>query len=95
MHVSPSFKKMNGEVSSVFLNCSNTDLAPAIAGVNLLTTFPFIVSRRNVPAFVVKCDEITNAQAQEEELKESQMYIMVLPRCCPIGYHKKWVEGME
>ena len=21
------------------------------------------------------------------------MYIAALPRCCPIGYHKKWVEG--
>ena len=93
MHVSLSFKRTDGEVSSVFLNSSNIELAPARVRVNLLTNFPFIASRRNMPAFAVKGDEITNAQAQEVELEESHMHITALPRCCPIDYHKTWVEG--
>jgi hypothetical protein len=93
MHVSPSFKRTDGEVSSVFLNSSNTELAPARAGVNLLANFPFIASRRDMPTFAIKGDKITSAQAQEVELEESNMHIGALPRCCPIGYHKKWVEG--
>ena len=93
MHVSSSFKRAGGEVSSVILNISNTELAPARAGFNLLTNFPFVPSRCNVAAFAVKGDEITNAQALEVELEEPHMQIAALPRCCPIGYHKKWVEG--
>ena len=89
MHVSPSFKRTDEEVSSVFLNSSNTELAPARAGVNLLANFPFIASRCDMPTFAVKGDQITNAQAQEVELEESHMHIAALPRCCPIGYHKK------
>ena len=77
----------------MFLNSSNTELAPARAGVNLLANFPFIASCCNIPTFAVKGGEITNAQAQEVELEESHMHIAALPRCCPIGYHKKWVEG--
>ena len=89
MHVSPSFKRTDGEVSSVFLNSSNTELAPVRAGVNLLANFPFIASRCNMPAFAVNGDEITNAQAQEVELEETHMYIAALPKCCTIGYYKK------
>jgi hypothetical protein len=91
--VSPSFKRTDGDVSSVFLNSSNIELAPERAGVNLLINFPFIASCRDVPAFAVKGKKITNAQAQEVKLDESHMYIVALPRCCPINYHKKWVEG--
>ena len=77
----------------MFLNSSNTELAPERVGVNLLPNFPFIESRRDVPAFAVKGKEITNAQVQEEELDESRMYIASLPRCCPIGYRNKLVGG--
>jgi hypothetical protein len=93
MHVSPSFKRTDGEISSVFLNSSNTELAPARAGVNLLANFPFVASRRDVPSFAVRGEEITNAQAQEVEMEDSHMHIAALPRCCPIGYNKKWMEG--
>ena len=93
MHVSPSFKRTDGEVSSVFLNSSNTELAPARAGVNLLATFPFVARRCDIPAFTVKGGEITNAQVQEVEMEDSHMHIAALPRWCPIGYNKKWMEG--
>ena len=92
MHVTPSFKRTDREVSSVFLNSSNTDLAPVRDRINLLANFPFIASRRNMPAFAVKGNEITNTQAQEVELEESHIHIASLPRCCRVGYHKKWVE---
>ena len=93
MHVSPSFKRTNGEVSAVFLNSSNTELAPARVGVNLLAMFPFIANCRDVPSFAIKGDEITSAQAAEAEMNDSHMHMAALPRCCPIGYHKKWIEG--
>ena len=91
--VSPSFKRADGEVSSVFLNNNNIALAPARPGVNLLANSPFIASRRNIPSFAVKGDANTNTQVQEVDFEESHMYIVALPRCCPISYHKKWVEG--
>ena len=65
----------------MFLNNSNTELAPARAEVNLLAKSPFIASRCDIPAFAVKGDKITNAQALEVELEDSHMHIAALPRC--------------
>ena len=82
MHVFPLLKRTGGEVSAVFLNSSNTELAPARAGVNLLAIFLFIASRHDVLAFSIKGDKITDAQAQalETEMNNSHMHIAALPR---------------
>jgi hypothetical protein len=93
MYISPSFKKADGGVSAVFLNSNNTELTPALVTVSLLSVFPFIASRHDVPSFAVKGEETTAVQSQEVELEDSHIYIAVLQGCCPVGYHKKWIEG--
>ena len=55
--------------------------------------FSLIASRHDVPAFAVKGKEITNTQALGVKMDESHMYIGAMTRCCPVGYHKKWVGG--
>ena len=93
MHVSPSLMRADGEVSAVFLNNSNTKLAPARVGLGLLAMCPFISSCCDVPSFATKREEISNTQAQDVEFEDSQLFIAVLPTCCPVGYHSKLVEG--
>ena len=63
-----------GGQSDVFLNSSNTDLAPTIAEVSILTRLPFIISCCNVPPSNAKAEEIINAQAQEAGTKDSYVY---------------------
>ena len=49
------------DVSAVFLNSNNTELAPSMAGVGFLARFPFIARCHDMPTFTVKDKEIINA----------------------------------
>jgi hypothetical protein len=54
IHVSISLEKLGGEFKTILTNSSNTELAPAMASPVILAMFPFLASRRNIPAFAVK-----------------------------------------
>ena len=80
-------------MATVITNNSNTELAPAMASSAILAMFPFLASRRGIPAFAVKGLELTISQIEDTNITNTHIYIGGLPRIYPLGYGKAWMEG--
>ena len=93
MHVSVSLKKLGGDVSTVLLNSSNTELAPAMESPSILAMFPFLASPREFPLFAVKGLELTISHIEDTGIINTHTFIAGLLRMYPLGYGKAWTEG--
>ena len=88
MHVSMSFKTLGGNINTVLMNSSNTELAPAMALPVILAMFPSLASRHDIPAFTVKGLELTISQIEDTSISDTHTHIGGLPRMYPLGYGK-------
>ena len=80
MHVSVSLEKTGGDVATVLMNSSNTELAPARASPSILAMFPFLASRRDIPSFSIKRLELTISQIEDTHITDTHTFIGGPPR---------------
>ena len=92
MHVSVLLEKLGGDVSTVLMNSSNTELAPAIASPVILAMCPFLASCRNIPSFTVKGLELNISHTKNTGITDTHAYLDGLPRRYPLGYRQAWIE---
>ena len=85
MHVSVSLEKTGGDVSTVLVNSSNTELAPAMVSQSILAMFPVIASRHDVPSFTVKWLEFTISHIEDMGITDTHTFIAGLPRMYSLG----------
>ena len=86
-------RESGGDVSTVLVNSSNTELAPAMASPSILAMFTFLTSCRDVPLFAVKGLEVMIYHIEDTGITDTHTFIAGLPRMHPLGYGKAWMEG--